>query len=286
VLNVAVGREPYGGNPALGQLALSGDRPYTPQVTQVHGRDMTMAPYQIIGEDRPSRWLVTCDHATNRVPPEVAGGSLGIADADMARHIAYDVGAAGLARALADELNAPAILSDFSRLVIDPNRGEDDPTLVMKLYDGTIIPANRHVDEHEVERRLDMLYRPYHAAYARLAARRPDTVIVSVHSFTPCLRGRAPRPWQVGILYSHIDSRLSRALIARLSALPDLCLGDNEPYSGHLPGDAVERHALRHGRHNTLIELRNDLIATAEAQVAWARRLAPELVAALAEMHT
>jgi len=239
------------------------------------------APYQIIGADRPGRWLLTCDHATNRVPEDVGGGSLGIAPADMARHIAYDVGAAGLTLALAERLDSPAICSDFSRLVIDPNRGEDDPTLLMKLYDGTIIPANRHVDAAEAERRLDRLYRPYHAAYARLAARQPDTVILAIHSFTPCLKGRAPRPWQVGVLYSHLDARLSRPLITRLQAEPDLCVGDNEPYAGHLPGDAIDRHALRQGRHNTLIELRNDLIADAAAQAYWADRLAPMLTDAL-----
>ncbi|MFN4171672.1 MAG: N-formylglutamate amidohydrolase [Pseudorhodobacter sp.] len=238
-------------------------------------------PYRIVGEERRSRILVTCDHATNRVPPFVSGGDLGIAPSDMARHIAYDVGAAGLTVALAELLDAPAILSDFSRLVIDANRGEDDPTLLMKLYDGTIIPGNRHADASERERRLELLHRPYHAAYAALAARRPDTVIVAIHSFTPCLRGRVPRPWHVGVLYSHLDDRLSRALIARLVAEPDLCVGDNEPYSGHLPGDAIDCHALRRGRHNTLIELRNDLIADAGAQRAWAARLAPLIRAAL-----
>jgi predicted N-formylglutamate amidohydrolase len=238
--------------------------------------------FNIYGEDRPGRWLVTCDHATNRVPDWVSGGDLGIAAADMARHIAYDVGAAGLTRALAERLDSPAILSDFSRLVIDPNRGEDDPTLVMKLYDGTIIPANRHVDAAAVETRMERLYRPYHAAYARLAARRPDTVILAIHSFTPCLKGRGPRPWQVGVLYSHLDERLSRPLIARLQAEPDLCVGDNEPYSGHLPGDAIDRHALTPGRLNTLIELRNDLIGTETAQAAWADRLAPILTGVLA----
>lgn len=241
-----------------------------------------MPPFEIVGETRPGRWLVTCDHATNRVPPEIGGGDLGIAAEDMGRHIAYDLGAAGLARALADRLDSPAILSDFSRLVIDPNRGEDDPTLVMRLYDGTIIPANRHVDAAEVERRMAMLYRPYHAAYARLAARRSDTVIVAIHSFTPCLKGRAPRPWQVGVLYSHLDERLSLPLIARLRQEPDLCVGDNEPYSGHLPGDAIDRHALAHGRLNTLIELRQDLILTGPAQQAWADRLAPILAEVLA----
>ena len=121
------------------------------------------------GEDRDSRWLITCDHATNRVPDWVGGGSLGIAPEDMARHIAYDVGAAGLTRALADRLGAPAILTDFSRLVIDPNRGEDDPTLVMKLYDGSVIPANRHADAAEVARRMALFYTPYHQALAELA---------------------------------------------------------------------------------------------------------------------
>lgn len=243
---------------------------------------MTEHALRISGEGRPSRWLVTCDHASNRVPDWVGGGDLGIAPIDMARHIAYDVGAAGVTEHLARHLDAPAIFSNFSRLVIDPNRGEDDPTLVMKLYDGTIIPANRHIGAEGVEERLERLYRPYHAALARLAARRPDVVIVAVHSFTPCLKGRAPRPWHVGVLHSHLDGRLSHALIEVLRGEADLCVGDNEPYSGHLPGDAIDRHALRPGRQNTLIEVRNDLIATAADQAAWGARLAPLLRRALA----
>ncbi len=237
---------------------------------------MTDRPYHIHHGDRISRWLVTCDHATNRVP-DCLGGTLGIAAADMARHIAYDVGAAGLALHLADRLDAPAILTDFSRLVIDPNRGEDDPTLVMKLYDGTIIPANRSVDADETERRLFAFHRPYHEAYEGLAARRADTVICAVHSFTPRLNGRAPRPWQVGILYSHLDDRLARPLIDRLVA-EGIVTGDNEPYLGHLDGDSIDRHALQPGRPNILIELRNDLIAHEDGQIAWADRLAPILV--------
>lgn len=243
-----------------------------------------MTAYRIIGHDRPGRWLVTCDHASNRVPDWVAGGDLGIEAADMERHIAYDLGAAEVAARLASALDSPAILSDFSRLVIDPNRGEDDPTLVMRLYDGTIIPANRHIDAAGIHERLERLYRPYHNAYAALAARRPDTVVVAVHSFTPCLKGRAARPWQVGILHSHLDERLSRALIRRLEAEGDLCVGDNEPYHGHLPGDAIDRHALTPGRLNTLIEVRNDLITTAETQQDWADRLARLLAMALADV--
>lgn len=242
---------------------------------------MTRLPYCIHGAERPGRWLVSCDHAANTVPAWIGGGSLGVAPEDMARHIAYDVGAAGVTRRLAERLEAPAILSDFSRLVIDPNRGEDDPTLLMRLYDGTIIPANRHADAAELERRMQALYRPYHAAYAALAARRPDTVICAVHSFTPCLRGRPPRPWPVGVLYSHRDERLAHLLIAALAA-EGLNVGDNEPYSGHLDGDAIDRHALTPGRPNVLIELRSDLIANADGQIAWADRLAPVLQSVLA----
>ncbi len=245
---------------------------------------MAQTAYEVMGGDRPGRWLITCDHATNRVPDWINGGDLGICSADMARHIAFDPGAAGITRALAARLDSPAILSNFSRLVIDANRAENDPTLVMQLYDGTIIPANRGLDAAQVEQRLDQLYRPYHAALAQLAARQDDTVIVAIHSFTPCLRSRAPRPWQVGVLHSHLDGRLSHPLIARLQADPALCVGDNEPYAGHLPGDSIDRHALQQGRLNTLIEVRNDLITTEADQDRWADRLAIVLIAALGDV--
>lgn len=241
---------------------------------------MTQQPFEIIGETRPSRWLVTCDHASNAVP-EAVGGTLGLSEGEMGRHIAFDIGAAGVTRRLAELLDAPAILSRFSRLVIDPNRGEDDPTLVMKLYDGTIVPGNRHADAAEIERRKALYYRPYHAALAGLAARRPDTVLCAVHSFTPRLVGRHPRPWHVGLLYA-ADDRLARPLLASLSAEPDLCVGDNEPYSGQLAGDTMDRHGLQPGRPHILIELRHDLIASEAGQRAWAERLAPHLDAALA----
>ena len=238
---------------------------------------MTYQPFTIEGADRPARWLVTCDHASNAVPEFVNGGTLGLAPEDMNRHIAYDVGAAGVARALARLLDAPVICSNFSRLVIDPNRGEDDPTLLMKLYDGTIIPGNRHAGGEELERRLNRLYRPYHTALSQLAARQPGTIICSVHSFTRQFVGRPPRPWHLGLLYA-VDDRLARPLLAQLSAEPDICVGDNEPYSGHLAGDAIARHAIAYERPNILLELRNDLVGTPEAQEGWAQRLAPMLI--------
>lgn len=243
---------------------------------------MTHEAYEIIGEGRNSRWLITCDHASNRVPPAVNGGDLGLPASEMGRHIAYDLGAEGVVRALADLMQAPAILSRFSRLVIDPNRGADDPTLIMKLYDGTLIPANRHITRDEATRRLETYWRPYHTAYEALAARRDDTMVVAIHSFSPKLQGRAPRPWQIGVLHAG-DSDYSPALIERLRREPDLCVGDNEPYAGHLPGDAIDQHALQQGRPNTLIELRHDVIETPEQQHGWARRLAPILAEVLAE---
>ncbi len=236
---------------------------------------MTDDAFEIIGADRPGRWLVACDHATNHVPDWVHGGDLGLTPADMDRHIAYDIGAAGVTRHLATLLDSPAILSRFSRLVVDPNRGEDDPTIMMRLYDGTIIPGNRHADEAEKAERIRRLYHPYHAAYADLAAHMQNPVICAVHSFTPRLQGRHPRPWEVGILYAD-DDRLAQPFLAACRA-QGWCVGDNEPYAGHLPGDAVDRHALQHGRPNVLIELRHDLIADAAGQTLWAERLAPIL---------
>lgn len=242
---------------------------------------MTHKAFDIWGPDRPSRWVVMCDHAANTVPGFVAGGALGLPPDDMARHIAYDPGAAGVSIKLAAHLDAAAVLSNFSRLVIDPNRGEDDPTLIMRLYDGTIIPANKTLSEADRTLRLERLYRPYHQAAAGVLKLRAEPVIVSIHSFTPQLRGRAPRPWHIGVLYAD-DTRLAGPLIARLRREPDLIIGDNEPYTGRLGGDSMDRHALVHGRPHVLIELRNDLISNETDQQAWAARLAPILNDALA----
>lgn len=238
---------------------------------------MESSAYQVHGATRRGRWLITCDHATNHVPCWVNGGDLGLEAREMSRHIAYDPGALVVARYLSRALDGPLVQSQFSRLVIDPNRGEDDPTLIMKLYDGTVIPANRHVDQMQKAERIARLYRPYHAAIAELA---PDRVICAVHSFTPQLRGRPPRPWQVAVLSDPRDRRLADPLLAALRA-QELCVGDNEPYSGHLRGDSLDRHGLQQNRPSVLIELRQDLITTPQAQKSWAALLAPCLTQAL-----
>ena len=156
---------------------------------------MTFRPVHVTGTDRPGPWLVTCDHARSDLPPELA--DLGLPASEMQRHIAYDIGALGVAEALGEALGAPVISAGFSRLLIDPNRGVDDPTLLMKLYDGTIVPGNRQAGAAEKARRIAAYWRPYHAAYSGLAAR-PGTLVCAVHSFTPQLRGRPPRPWELG----------------------------------------------------------------------------------------
>lgn len=240
----------------------------------------TYDAYRIEGGDRSAQVVIICDHAANTVPDFVNAGDLGLPASDMARHIAYDVGALGLSQRLAQLLDAPMIASNFSRLVIDPNRGEDDPTLVMQLYDGSIIPANRNISADDKELRQDQCYRPYHTALENLLDTRDNPIIISIHSFTKQLNGYAPRPWEVGILYAH-DQRLSKPLIDVLNTQPDLCVGDNQPYSGNLKGDTMEFHALRQDRIHALIEIRNDLIETETDQHTWADRLAPLITQAI-----
>ncbi|WP_293575680.1 N-formylglutamate amidohydrolase [Phaeobacter sp.] len=240
---------------------------------------MTYSPFFLEGADRPARWVITCDHATNVVPDFVNGGDLGLPAQDMNRHIAYDIGAFGVSKHLGALLNAPVVASNFSRLVIDPNRGADDPTLLMKLYDGSIIPGNRLADAQEREARIKACYEPYHDALAGLM-RRPDPILVAIHSFTPQLRGKPPRPWQIGILAPD-EEPFSPFLVEQLQQEADLCVGINQPYTGYLPGDSVDRHATAAGHPNTLIELRNDLIADPADQQAWAARLAEILPKAL-----
>jgi len=230
--------------------------------------------------------VLVCDHASNAVPPGI--GDLGLPPGDMGRHIAWDVGARGVTLGLAVRLGAGAVLSTFSRLVIDPNRGEDDPTLVMRLCDGSIIPANRRVDRVEIERRMNAYHRPYHtairAAIDVIAEAGETPVLVSIHSFTPRFRGRARRPWHVGVLWDR-DDRLVRPMLARLRAEDGLVVGDNEPYTGQLYGDCMWTHGTGRGLPHVLIEIRNDLIESLDGQAGWAARLAPMIRDAVAEMN-
>ncbi|HVW75339.1 MAG TPA: N-formylglutamate amidohydrolase [Rhizomicrobium sp.] len=222
--------------------------------------------------------LFLCDHAANALPP----GGLGLDPRLLATHIAYDIGAAAVTRALAHAYGAPALLGVWSRLLIDLNRGTDDPTLVMKLSDGSIIPGNRHADAGEVARRIAAFHAPYHAAIdAELDRIGGQAVLLSMHSFTLAWKGN-PRPWEVGVLYDR-DVRLAVPLMARL-AQAGFTVGDNEPYSGALEGDTLWRHGTCRGLPHVLIEMRQDLISTDGQAQAFAVRLKPILDAALADM--
>jgi predicted N-formylglutamate amidohydrolase len=236
---------------------------------------MDVFPPEIVCADGDATLLFLCDHASNRIPE--SEGNLGLSQDDLARHIAYDVGARGLTLALADLFRAPAVLSTVSRLMIDPNRGEDDPTLVMQLYDGAVIPGNRHLTSSARQSRIRNIYRPYHDGVTHVIERALAAGItpnlISIHSFTPQLRGRAPRPWHVGVLWDR-DDRIAAPLIARLQAEDELVVGDNEPYSGALRGDCMWRHGTSRGLPHVLIEVRNDLISDMPGQQAWAALLA------------
>jgi predicted N-formylglutamate amidohydrolase len=232
------------------------------------------------GQGAKSGLLFLCDHAANRLPPGY--GSLGLPADLLASHIAYDIGAADVTRALAGAFNAPAILASWSRLLVDLNRGPDDPTLVMKLSDGSIIPGNAAADDAEVAARIRDFHTPYHAAIdAEIAALAGVPVLVSIHSFTPVWKGR-PRPWQFGILWDR-DDRLAAPLIARLEQA-GFVVGNNEPYSGELENDTLYRHATMAGLPHVLIEIRQDLIATRSVAQDLAAKLQPILQKALQDM--
>lgn len=218
--------------------------------------------------------VILCDHASNHIPEEY--GTLGLDPPQLKRHIAYDIGAEAVTMRLARLLGAPAILSRFSRLLIDPNRGDDDPTLIMRLSDGAVVPGNRHLDADERARRVDRFWRPYHAAIAdvidRCEAAGTPPAIVSIHSFTESWKG-VPRPWHVGILWED-DRRLAIPLLEAFRAEGSLIVGENQPYPGSYEGDCCWQHGVRRGLPWAIVEIRQDLIRDEGGQARWAERLA------------
>ena len=247
------------------------------------------SPVETVAGPLDAGVLLVCDHASNVIPPGY--GALGLRRDALDRHIAYDIGAADLTRALAARLNAPAALSTFSRLLIDPNRGADDPTLVMRFSDGAIVPGNARIDAAGVADRRQRFWAPYRQTIeatveAMLATGEPPA-LVSIHSFTPVWRG-APRRWKVGVLWDR-DDRIPRPLLEALHAEPDLHahgIGDNEPYDGALAGDTVDAVATARGLANALIEVRQDLIDERTGAFAWAEKFARLLKPILSDRET
>jgi predicted N-formylglutamate amidohydrolase len=239
-------------------------------------RAAVFPPFEIVEGPRERGLVLVADHARNSLPEEY--GDLGLPADEFQRHIAYDIGVEGVTRRLAALTGAPAVMASYSRLLIDPNRGEDDPTLIRQLYDGTVVPANYPLAPAERERRLENFYRPYHDAVGAMiasvhAATGGSPLIISVHSFTPVMQGHV-RPWHVGVLWD-LDDRAPRPLIEMLAADETLVVGDNEPYDGALRGDTMYKHAIVNGFAHALIEIRQDLIADESGQEEWAARLAP-----------
>ncbi|MCH9765217.1 MAG: N-formylglutamate amidohydrolase, partial [Alphaproteobacteria bacterium] len=227
-----------------------------------------------------------CDHATNFIPESY--GDLGLGSSELGRHIAYDIGAAGVTKALSAHFGATAVLTRFSRLVIDPNRGEDDPTLVMRIADGVVVEGNRSVDATERQHRLQTYYQPYHDAVRHVLdgylARALTPILISIHSYTEAWKGVA-RPWHIGILWDE-DDRVAKPLLQALRRDGELIVGDNEPYTGELKGDTMWRHGTMRGLPHALIEIRQDLICDPDGQLIWAKRLAQALEETLARIGT
>lgn len=189
--------------------------------------------------------------------------TLGLPQDAFKTHIAYDIGAGALTSALAKRFRAPSVLGRWSRLVVDLNRGHDDPTVVMRLSDGLIIPKNRNITQPEIDARIARYHEPYHAQIEKcivdIQTESQTPILISIHSFTPVWRGNT-RPWQYGILWDR-DERLARPLIKRLRREKKLKIGENEPYVGSLENDCMYRHGTMNCLPHVLIEVRQDLIA-------------------------
>lgn len=221
-----------------------------------------------------SPFVLLADHAGQRVP--FALDALGLPQAELNRHIGWDIGIAGTTRALAQRLDAWAIEQTYSRLLIDCNRPLVSPTLIPEVSDGTAIPGNTGLSDAQREQRIAAIHTPYHAHINAELNRRRDagipTLLVMMHSFTPAMNG-FQRPWHAGVLY-HQDTRFAHALLRALRDEGDLVVGDNEPYSVNSSSDyAVPMHGEARGLVYVELEIRQDLIADAAGQHAWAERL-------------
>jgi predicted N-formylglutamate amidohydrolase len=232
-------------------------------------------PWIDVAGDPATGLLLTADHASARVPD---GIDLGVPPAVMGEHVAVDIGVEPLARALCEGLRCPGILGGTSRLVIDFNREENAPGLIPLASDGHSVPGNAEAAAgEERKRRIDRYWRPYHDRIARaLDAHRPR-LLLSLHSFTPRLRGGEPRPWEVGILYNR-DERAPRLALPLLRAA-GVETGDNQPYSGRLLNATMNRHGEANGIPYLGIEVRQDLVGDAAGVSRWAAVLAPVIAA-------
>jgi len=227
-------------------------------------------PYSLFNTRGRAPALIVCDHASRAIP--AALDNLGLPAAALERHIAWDIGAGELARSLALRLDAPAVLAGYSRLVVDCNRRLEDPTLILPESDGQPIPRNIAIGAAERAERVRSCHAPYHEAVDRRLAQFSESGVVpafiSIHSFTPVFAG-AQRPWHIGVLWD-TDGRMAQPMLEALGAVPDICVGDNLPYSGRHPADyTVDRHAESAGLPHLCLELRQDLLTDARGVERW-----------------
>jgi predicted N-formylglutamate amidohydrolase len=229
--------------------------------------------YEVVNADGAGSAVLVCDHASNRIPRRL--GALGLSSVELADHIAWDPGAADVAWRLSHRLDAPLVLSGYSRLVIDCNRPLDSRESITERSAGLSVPGNRALTAGDRATRINGLFRPYHEAIARLLDRRAGrpTLLLSIHSFTPELAGRR-RPWDIAVSYGR-DRRLAALMLKALEADGKLVVGDNEPYP---VDDAIDYtvpvHGEGRGLPHALVEIRQDGIATPAQAAAWAARLA------------
>ncbi len=242
------------------------------------------APFEIVNGDGGAPFVLLCDHAHNRIPASL--GALGLQSADLERHVAYDIGAEACARYLSERCDAILVKANYSRLIIDPNRHPRSPTSIPKASEDLVIPGNHDLGPEAVALREATFFWPYHENVSQVLesfrAQNRVPALISIHSFTPAFLG-FERPWHLGILW-HRDDRIPGPLMKRLAAEPDICVGDNEPYSARSPeGYSVETHADNHGYPNVLIEIRQDLIDTPSGVTHWSALLARMLHEILAD---
>lgn len=239
-------------------------------------------PFSVERAQGRSPYFLTCDHAGRVLPARLQ--SLGLTEAELCGHIAWDIGAAGLARRLAEALDAFLILQTYSRLAIDCNRPLVSPDSIVTKSERTEIASNRVLPAGEAERRAREIFHPYHerirAELDARAGRAQPTLLVALHSFTPVFHGIA-RPWHAGVVYGR-DARLAGVLLELLRAQAGLEIGDNQPYRIDDDSDyGIPVHGEQRGIPHVMLEIRNDLIATGEGQAQWAERLARVLMEAL-----
>ena len=240
------------------------------------------AAFRVYREAGASDFFLTCDHAGNLIPKRL--GSLGVSPIDLARHIAWDVGAVGVARRLSARLDATLVTQTYSRLVIDCNRQPSRPDAMPEVSEATPVPGNRDISSEERAARIDEIHRPYHETIvdlldARAAAGR-RSVLIAVHSFTPVYH-EVQRPWHIGLLYNR-DPALAFCLKEVLAEEGELCVGDNEPYRvGDETDYGIPVHGEKRGINSLEIEIRHDQIETLDDQEVWAERLADWLTESL-----